>query len=203
MIKALFLTNFKHVCHINEYFFGTFIFIINIGFMFGSHLTLYYLDHLDADQLLTGVMENPKPISSFHLSMTIILFVISTLSSLVIVAKKFEAYWKDKKMAKDLNIMINHSDGQQKQNFNNQKHNQPIMNFFVLVLLISISIGFMAGFLIHFNGSVSEHIKSFWVSWAGNLFLRTIFPVLTTTFHLKHFRSFILKIFHELWENFG
>ena len=131
--------------------------------------------------------------------MIFILFAVSALSSLAIAAKKIEANWKDRKMIQDLNIMIKHSEGQPTQNLNNKEHNQPIVDLFVLVLFLILIIGSVFGYVTHVNGSTSDHIKSFWVGWFGNIFLRTIFPVFVTAFHLKHFRSFILKTFCSLW----
>ena len=173
--------------------------MINIGFIFGSHFILYFLGHLEADQFLTGIQETAKPISRFHTLLIVLLFTSSILSSLLIVAKKLEANSKDKKMIKALNIMIKNSEEEPKQKLNNEKHNQPIVNLFVLVLFVLMFIGFTFGYIMYVNGSTSDHIKSFWVGWAANIFLRTVFPASVTAFHLKRFRCFILKTFYELW----
>ena len=106
-----------------------------------SHLILYFLGHLEADQFLTGIQETAKPISRFHTLLIVLLFTSSILSSLLIVAKKLEANSKDKKMIKALNIMIKNSEEEPKQKLNNGKHNQPIVNLFVLVLFVLMFIG--------------------------------------------------------------
>ena len=174
--------------------------MINIGFIIGSHYILYSLGLLEAEQFLTGIKENPKPISRFHIILIIILFMLSSVSSLVIVAKKFEANWKDRKMIQALNIMIKDSEGKSKQNFNNNRHNRPIVDDSVLLLFVLMLIGFTFGWLMHSNGSTSDHIKSFWVGWTANIFLRTVFPVSVTALHLKPFRCFIMKTFYEILE---
>ena len=121
LFKALFLTNFKYANRINEYFFSTFIFMVNIGFSFGSHLALFFLGSLESEQMLTGVKKNPKSTSLFYLMALGILFMISSLFLGAIAVKKFEAYWKDKKIVGNINIMIKSEEGQPKLVLNNTK----------------------------------------------------------------------------------
>ena len=45
---------FKYFIGNNENFFSKFIFMINAGFTFGSHIGLFYLGSLGSDELLTG-----------------------------------------------------------------------------------------------------------------------------------------------------
>ena len=202
LIKALLLTNFKYANRINEYFFSTFIFMVNIGFSIGSHLALYFLGSLESEQLLTGVKENPKSASLFYLMALAILFMISSLSLGAIAVKKFEAYWKDKKIVGNINIMIKNDKGQPKLFLNTNKHNKPLLNLFVLVLGTMMSIGFMLGYVILLNGSDSNHINSFWVAWAGNIFLRTIIPVCFSVYHQKKDPNHILKFFAPILKKF-
>ena len=175
--------------------------MVNIGFSFGSHLALYFLGSLESEQLLTGVKENPKSTSLFYLTELGILFMISSLSLGAIAVKKFEAYWKDKKIVGNINIMIKNDEGQPKLVLNNNKHNKPILNLFVLVLGIMMSIGFMLGYVILLNGSDSNHSNKFWVAWAGSIFNRTVFPV-CVTYHQKGFRNFILTFFAPILTKF-
>ena len=110
MIKALLLTNFKKFNGIDDSFFSMFAGLINIGFSLGSHIALFILGSLGSDEILTGLRGKPRQISLFYEVLIGIITVISCLSLTAIVIKKFEAYWKEKKLVKDVNVMINNTD---------------------------------------------------------------------------------------------
>ena len=106
MIKALLLTNFKQFSGINDSFFSMFASLINIGFSFGSHIALFFLGSLGSDDILTGIKGKPRQMS-FYYEVTIgTLSAVSCFSLIAIGIKKFEAYRKDKKLVKDVNVMI-------------------------------------------------------------------------------------------------
>ena len=107
MIKALLLTNYKQFIGINDSFFSTFAGLINIGVSLGSHIALFILGSLGSDEILTGLRGKPREISLFYEVMIGTITAISCLSLMVIGIKKFEAYWKDKKLLKDIHVMIN------------------------------------------------------------------------------------------------
>ena len=109
MIKALLLTNFKQFSGINDSFFSMFVGLINIGFSLGSHIALFILGSLGSDEILTGLRGKPREISLFYEVMIGTITAISCLSLMAILIKKFEAYWKDKKLVKDVNVMINNT----------------------------------------------------------------------------------------------
>ena len=106
MIKALLLTNFKQFNGINDSFFSMFAGLINIGFSLGSHIALFILGSLGSDEILTGIVKS-RQVSLFYKVMIGTMSVISFFSSMAIGIKKFEAYQKDKKLVKDVNVMIN------------------------------------------------------------------------------------------------
>ena len=110
MIKALLLTNFKQFSGINDSFFSMFVGLINIGFSLGSHIALFILGSLGSDEILTGLRGKPRQISLFYEVLIGTITAISCLSLMAILIKKFEAYWKDKKLVKDVNVMINNTD---------------------------------------------------------------------------------------------
>ena len=110
MIKALLLTNFKQINGINDSFFSMFAGLINIGFSLGSHIALFILGSLGSDEILTGLRGKPRQISLFYEVLIGTITAISCLSLMAILIKKFEAYWKDKKLVKDVNVMINKTD---------------------------------------------------------------------------------------------
>ena len=89
---------------------------------------MFYLGSLGSDELLTGVLGTPRRISLFYEITIGALGVISTVSLVTCATKKFEAYWKEKKLVNNINIMINNVQGQPQQKLNNKKmklSNQP------------------------------------------------------------------------------
>ena len=107
MIKALLLTNFKRFSGINDSFFSMFAGLTNIGFSLGSHISLFILGSLGSDEILTGLRGKPRHISLFYKILIGTITAISCLSLVAILIKKIEAYRKDKKLVKDVNVMIN------------------------------------------------------------------------------------------------
>ena len=127
MIKALLLTNFKQFIGINDSFFSIFAGLINIGFSLGSHIALFILGSLGSDEILTGIVKS-RQVSLFYKVMIGTMSVISFFSSMAIGIKKFEAYQKDKKLVKDVNIMINNTDSSdRRRSVNLGKHNSNIL----------------------------------------------------------------------------
>ena len=106
MIKSLLLTNFKQFCGINDSFFSTFASLINIGFSLGSHIALFFIGSLGPDDILTGIKRKPRKMSLYYEVTIGTLSVVSCFSLIAIGIKRFKAYQKDKKLVKDVNIMI-------------------------------------------------------------------------------------------------
>ena len=110
MIRALLLTNFKQINGINDSFFSIFSGLINIGSSLGSHIALFILGSLGSDEILTGLRGKPRQMSLFYKVTIGTLTAISCFSIMVIGIKKIEAYWKDKNLVGEVNIMINNTD---------------------------------------------------------------------------------------------
>ena len=211
MIKALLLTNFKRFSGICDGFFSMFASLMNIGFSLGSHIALFILGSLGYDEILTGIKGKPRQISPFYELTIGALSAFSCLSLMAIGFKTFEAYQKDKKLIKDINVLIKNTvsitngtlDSQPKQKLNNIRYNKPVINTVVLASLIFLIAGSLLIYIVVFNvnESTSDYIKSVWFGWAGNIFFRTLLPVGIVTFHLKDFRTFISKIWHSLLLN--
>ena len=106
MIKSLLLTNFKQFSGINDSFFSMFASLINIGFSFGSHIALFFLGSLGPDDILTGIKRKPRKMSLYYEVTIGTLSVVSCFSLIAIGIKRFKAYQKDKKLVKDVNVMI-------------------------------------------------------------------------------------------------
>ena len=110
MIKALLLTNFKQTNGIDDSFFSMFSGLINVGFTLGSHIALFILGSLGSDEILTGLRGKPRQMSLFYKVTMGTLTAISCFSIMAIGIKKIEAYQKDKKLVKEVNVMINNTD---------------------------------------------------------------------------------------------
>jgi hypothetical protein len=247
MIKALLLTNFKRFSGISDSFFSTFATLINIGFSLGSHIALFILGSLGSDDILTGIKGKPRQMSLYYEVTIGTLSAVSCFSLIAIGIKRFEAYQKDKKLVKDVNVMIKinknkdirrsinleeHNDvilsiplstlamneweraksappflptldRQPKQKLNNERYNKPVINTVVLASLIFLIAGSLLIYIVVFNvnESTSDYTKSVWFGWAGSIFFRTLVPVWIITFHHTDFRTFILKILHDMWSN--
>ena len=130
MIKALLLTNFKKFSGINDSFFSMFAGLINIGFSLGSHIALFILGSLGSDEILTG-LQKPRQISLFYKVLIGTVTVISCFSLMAIGIKKFEAYQKDKKLVKNVHVMIN---GDSRRSVNLGEHTSNILSLPVSAL---------------------------------------------------------------------
>ena len=211
MIKALLLTNFKQFSGIHDSFFSMFASLINFGFSLGSHVTLFFLGSLGSDDILTGIKGKPRQMSLYYEVTIGTLSAISCFSLIAICIKKFEAYQKDKKLVKEINVLINNTvsianvtlDSQPKQKLNNIRYNKPVMNTVVLASLIFLIAGGLLIYIAVFNVNEStlDYIQSVWFGWAGSIFFRTLLPVWIITFHHTDFRTFIFKTWHYLWSN--
>ena len=208
MIKALLLTNFKCFSGISDSFFSMFASLMNIGFSLGSHIALFTLGSLGSDEILTGIQGKPRQISPFYELTVGALSAFSCLSLMAIGFKTFEAYQKDKKLVKDINVLINNTvsiangtlDSQPKQKLNNIRYNKPVINTVVLASLIFLIAGTLLIYIAVFNinESTSDYIQSVWFGWAGCIFSRTLLPIWIIAFHHTDFRTFIIDTWHDL-----
>ena len=199
LTRALFVTNYKRISGINDKFFSSFLFFVNIGFSFGSHILLFFFRRLGSDELMIGV-EKPKyeiqaPLSTFYVITIGVTSVIFVGSLLIIAVNKFLAFQKDKNLVKKINITLDNDYGEQTiVRFNTSRYNKPIFNtilaFTNTFLLSGGAIYYITSF--HNEGSHSEYIQRFWFIWGTKLIIMTIIPILMVAFFLKDFRTFIV-----------
>ena len=132
-------------------------------------------------------MGKPRPFSLFYKITFGTLAVISTLSTLAIVVTKIEAYWKEKKLTNNINIMINNIQGQPQQNLNTKKYNDPIISTVLLVVRAFVFIGSFIFFfkLFNVNSTVSDHIKNLYYGLALKIIFKCAVPVCITYFYHK------------------
>ena len=202
LTRALFVTNYKYICGINDKLLSTFLFVVNVGFSFGSHFSLFFFGCLGSDELLVGV-ENAKHVpSSIFYDITIGATSLIFGGSLVIIAaNKFISFRKDKNLVKNINITLNNEEeGQTKRQFNTSRHNKPILNTILAVGTTFLFSGILIYYFTFFHNeaSRSEYIHRFWFLESGKLLLITTIPILFFVFFLKDFRNFIVN---ELKQN--
>ena len=204
LTRALFVTNYKHISGINDKFFSNFLFLVNSGFSFGSHILLFFFGYLGNDELMVGV-ENPNtvPLSNFYVITIGVSSIIFVGSLLIIAINKFLAFQKDKNLVKRINITLdNDYGGQTIIRFNTSRYNKPIFNTILAVtntfLLSGGAIYYITYFHIHVHeDSHSEYIQRFWFIWGTKLVIITIIPIVMVAFFLKDFRTFIVKMFSK------
>ena len=207
LTRALFVTNYKHISSINDKFFSHFLFLVNSGFSFGSHILLFFFGYLGDDELMIGV-DNPNdvPLSIFYIITIGVTSIIFVGSLLIIAVNKFLAFQKGKNLVKEINITLDNDYGKETIiRFNGSRYNKPIFNTILAItntlLLCGGAIYYITSF--HNEGSHSEYIQRFWFIWGVKLVIITIIPVVMVAFFLKDFRTFIVKMFSK-WkkENF-
>jgi hypothetical protein len=202
LTQALFVTNYKYVCGINDKLLSTFLFLVNVGFSFGSHFYLFFFGCLGSDELLVGVENTKRMPSSIFYDITIGATSLIFGGSLVIIAaNKFISFRKDKNLVKNINITLNNEEeGQAKRKLNTSKHNKPIISTILAVGTTFLFSGIMIYYFTFFHNEVShsEYIQRFWFLLSAKLLLITTIPILLFVFFLKDFRNFILN---ELKQN--
>ena len=165
LTRALFVTNYKYICGINDKFLSTFLFLVNVGFSFDSHFSLFFFGCLGSDQLLVGVGNTKPVLSSIFYDITIGVTSLIFGGSLVIIsANKFISFQKDKKLVKNINITLNNEEGQARRKFNTSRHNKPILNTILAVgttFLFSGMLIYYFTFYISHEASPSEYIHRF------------------------------------------
>ena len=205
--RATFMTNSRHAYKIDDKFFSNFIFMVNIGFSVGSNFGLYLLGTcgFGGDQMLSGIKKKTRPNSIFYQVIIGAGIVISIISSLAIIWKKYIEYKKDKNLVKNINVMINNGQESTHPPINNVEYNKPIITKITvqLISVILVSFGFSVfGFTFtNVKNSPSEFTKKIWFAWASNIFLRTIAPIWIIVFHAKGFYLFIIKMYEDTWSN--
>jgi hypothetical protein len=203
MIKSLLMTKFKYFGNIDDGFFSRFIFFGNILFNFGSMLYLLLSGILRSDGVLTGIKGTPHRISISYPIVIGTLSVVSCLSAITIAVKKYQAQQSDKNLVKNIKIMLINDGVEPNEQFNTQKYNKPIMDTVMIITWTFLGFGSVLTYIVFFNvnDSTSDYVKSFWFKWAGNIFFRTILPILIIIFYHKDFQRFILKTCHDMWSN--
>ena len=128
-IKAAMATKFKYIGGINDYFFGHFLFVANLGFAMGSAFGMYDLCSLQFDVMVftSEWIETEAVTKIFWPVFLLVTFFVTGISGIVLTIKKNVEKRKDQRILKNICVNLNmkcDSIGK----INNIKFNQPILN---------------------------------------------------------------------------
>ena len=148
-IKAAMAAKFKYIGGINDYFFGHFLFVANLGFAMGSAFGMYHLYSLQLDVMVfTGEwIETEAVIKIFWPVFLSVVFLVAGISGIVLTIKKNVEKRKDQRILNNICVNLDmkcDSIGK----INNIKFNQPILkNIDIFASCLTI-IGVIVVFLI-------------------------------------------------------
>ena len=148
-IKAAMATKFKYIGGINDDFFGSFLFMANLGFVSVCTFGMYFLCSLQVDiMIFTGERVGTKvAIQIFWPVFLLMTFVITGISGTVLIIKKNVEKKKDQRILN--NICVNlEKKCNTIQKINNNKYNKPIGNIIELFVIGLTGIGALALFII-------------------------------------------------------
>ena len=128
-IKAAMATKFKYIGGINDYFFGHFLFVANLGFAMGSAFGMYDLCSLQFDVMVftSEWIETEAVTKIFWPVFLLVTFFVTGISGIILTIKKNVEKRKDQRILKNICVNLNmkcDSIGK----INNIKFNQPILN---------------------------------------------------------------------------
>ena len=142
LVKALMLNKFSYMAGLDDTFMSRFLFLENLGFLFLSQLSRFYLGSMYESiefQVLSGIMVKEEPIF-YTIYMTVMLFIFG-LAYGFITTKKLKEKFKEYKLQKSLKVNIQDSfftiSGQEESRVNkmetpmkiiNLKYNVPLLN---------------------------------------------------------------------------
>ena len=142
------------------------------------------------DELLTGVRNDNSKMGLFYPFVFGTTCVFSCYSAVTIAVIKFIGYRKDKKLVKNITIMIDNK-GEPVVRINNAKHNNPIIGSLPIIATTNLFVGFSIIFTLNVvNGD--QPFFQFWFFWFAEIFFKTILPLLVIICD-ENFRSFIRR----------
>ena len=128
-IKAAMATKFKYIGGINDYFFGHFLFVANLGFSLGSVIGMYHLGSSQVDiMIFTGEwVETEKFTQIFWPVFLSVICLITGISGTVLTLKKNVENRKDQRILNSIYVNLDKKCNRVGK-YNAIKFNQPIIN---------------------------------------------------------------------------
>ena len=197
-VKAAMATKFKYMGGINDYFFGHFLFVANLGFAIGSAFGMYHLGSLQLDIIIFSGegIETEAVVQIFMPVFVSVTLLITGISGAVLTLKKNVEERKDQRILNNICINLDKK-GNTIQKFNNTKFNQPILNNIEtygngLIIIVTLIV-FM----------ILEWMKSntfIWFFLAIVFFINIVLPC-NGLRKQDHFNAFLWRTLYDLWNN--
>ena len=147
--RAAMATKFKYIGGINDFFFGNFLFVANLGFAIGSAFGMYHVCSLQLDiMIFSGEGIEKEAVSQiFWPVFSSVTFLVIGISGTVLVLKKNVENKKDQRI---LNSICVNLDGKCDTiwKINNKKFNQPIIDNVETFAICITSTGILVVFMI-------------------------------------------------------
>ena len=147
--RAAMATKFKYIGGINDFFFGNFLFVANLGFAIGSAFGMYHVCSLQLDIMIFSgeVIEKEAVSQIFWPVFSSVTFLVIGISGTVLVLKKNVENKKDQRI---LNSICVNLDGKCDTiwKINNNKFNQPIIDNVETFAICITSTGILVVFMI-------------------------------------------------------
>ena len=195
VIKAAMATKFKYVGGINDYFFGHFLFVANLGFATVSVFGMYHLCSLQLDiMIFSGEwIETEAVIQIFYPVFLSVIFLVTGISGTVLMCKKNVEQRKDQRILNNICVNLDRKDATI-QMFNNTKFNRPILKNIETFLIGLTGIGILVVFLI------LDWMKSntfIWFILAAYFVINILLPCILL---LKqgHFNAFLWRTLYDM-----
>ena len=194
-IKAAMATKFKYVGGINDYFFGHFLFVANLGFATVSAFGMYHLCSLQLDiMIFSGEwIETKTVIQIFWPVVLSVIFLVTGISGTVLICKKNVEQRKDQKILNNICINLDRRDDTIER-FNNIKFNRPILKNIETFVITLTGIGILVVFLI------LERMKSntfIWFNLAANFVIDILLPCIGLL-KQDHFNALLWRTLYDM-----
>ena len=195
-VKAAMATKFKYMGGINDYFFGHFLFVANLGFAIGSAFGMYHLGSLQLEIMnFSGEgIETEAVVEIFSTVFLSINFLVIGVSGMVIVLKKNVEKRKDQRILDSIRVNLD-GKGDTICKINNNKFNHPLLNnietFAIGLTIIAMSAVF----------KILEWMKSNTSIW----FILVVYFVINILLpcdglrKTRHFNVFLWRTLYDLW----
>ena len=196
-IKAAMATKFKYIGGINDYFFGHFLFVANLGFAVGSVLGMYHLGSSQVEiMIFTGEWIETEPFTQiFWPVFVLVICLITGISGTVLTIKKNAEKKKDQRILDSICVNLDKKSDRVRK-YNSIKLNQPILNTIEAFAYGLIGIGIIVLF------TILEWMESNSFTWfylAVCYIIKILWPCIGLL-KTNDFNAFIRKTVNRFWD---
>ena len=195
-IKAAMATKFKYVGGINDYFFGHFLFVANLGFAIGSAFGMYLLGSSQVDIMIFtgGWIETETFVQIFWPVFLSVICLITGISGTVLAIKKNVENRKDERILNSICVNLEKK-CDRVQKLNTIKFNQPILQNIEAFAIGLTVIGSIVLF------TILEWMQSnsfIWFYLAVSFIIKIIWPCIGLL-KTNDFNAFIRRTVKDFW----